>query len=487
MEEKKICKAAKKCGGCNYQGMTYEEQLATKQKQVSILLKKFGKLEPIIGMENPYYYRNKVHSVFDRDRKGNIICGNYEARTHKVVPIEECLIEDKKCQEIIRAIRDMLKSFKIKTYDEDTGYGLLRHVLVRRAFATGEIMVVLVIGSPVFPSKNNFVKALRKQFPEISTVILNINDKKTSMVLGERDIVIYGKGFIRDTLCGCTFRISPQSFYQVNPVQTEILYGKAMEFAGLTGKERVIDAYCGIGTIGLVAAKHAREVIGIELNKDAVRDAKVNARENKITNARFYQGDAGQFMEAMAAKGEHADLVFMDPPRSGSDRKFMSSVITLNPAKIVYISCGPDTLARDLEYLTKHGYEVKKMQAVDMFGFTEHVETVVMLSHKKPDSVINVKVEFGEGEGKVPLDNIAKRAEAYKPKERVTYKMIKEYIEAKYGFKVHTAYIAEVKRDLGLPMYDAPNAVEELKQPRKHPTEEKVEAIKDALKHFEVI
>lgn len=382
MEEKKICKAAKKCGGCSYQGMTYGEQLAKKQKQVSILLKKFGKLEPIIGMENPYYYRNKVHSVFDRDRKGNVICGNYEARTHKVVPIEECLIEDKKCQEIIRAIRDMLKSFKIKTYDEDTGYGLLRHVLVRRAFATGEIMVVLVIGSPVFPSKNNFVKALRKQFPEISTVILNINDKKTSMVLGERDIVIYGKGFIRDTLCGCTFRISPQSFYQVNPVQTEVLYGKAMEFAGLTGKERVIDAYCGIGTIGLVAAKHAREVIGIELNKDAVRDAKVNARENKITNARFYQGDAGQFMEAMAANGEHADLVFMDPPRSGSDRKFLSSVITLNPAKIVYISCGPDTLARDLEYLTKHGYEVKKMQAVDMFGFTEHVESIVKLVRK---------------------------------------------------------------------------------------------------------
>lgn len=394
MEEKKICKAAKKCGGCGYQGMTYGEQLAKKQKQVSILLKKFGKLEPIIGMENPYYYRNKVHSVFDRDRKGNVICGNYEARTHKVVPIEECLIEDKKCQEIIRAIRDMLKSFKIKTYDEDTGYGLLRHVLVRRAFATGEIMVVLVIGSPVFPSKNNFVKALRKQFPEISTVILNINDKKTSMVLGERDIVIYGKGFIRDTLCGCTFRISPQSFYQVNPVQTEVLYGKAMEFAGLTGKERVIDAYCGIGTIGLVAAKHAREVIGIELNKDAVRDAKVNARENKITNARFYQGDAGQFMEAMAANGEHADLVFMDPPRSGSDRKFLSSVITLNPKKIVYISCGPDTLARDLEYLTKHGYEVKKMQAVDMFGFTEHVETVCLLSNRKADAKIRIDVDL---------------------------------------------------------------------------------------------
>ena len=473
MEEKKICKAAKKCGGCNYQGMTYEEQLATKQKQVSILLKKFGKLEPIIGMENPYYYRNKVHSVFDRDRKGNIICGNYEARTHKVVPIEECLIEDKKCQEIIRAIRDMLKSFKIKTYDEDTGYGLLRHVLVRRAFATGEIMVVLVIGSPVFPSKNNFVKALRKQFPEISTVILNINDKKTSMVLGERDIVIYGKGFIRDTLCGCTFRISPQSFYQVNPVQTEILYGKAMEFAGLTGKERVIDAYCGIGTIGLVAAKHAREVIGIELNKDAVRDAKVNARENKITNARFYQGDAGQFMEAMAAKGEHADLVFMDPPRSGSDRKFMSSVITLNPAKIVYISCGPDTLARDLEYLTKHGYEVKKMQAVDMFGFTEHVETCVLLSKIKSTQHIEVEINLDE-------------MDLTKAESKATYEEIKEYVLKNYGMNVTNLYIAQVKRKYGIIERINYN-LGEGKTRVPQVTAEKEEAIEDALRHFQMI
>lgn len=434
---------------------------------------KFGKLEPIIGMENPYYYRNKVHSVFDRDRKGNIICGNYEARTHKVVPIEECLIEDKKCQEIIRAIRDMLKSFKIKTYDEDTGYGLLRHVLVRRAFATGEIMVVLVIGSPVFPSKNNFVKALRKQFPEISTVILNINDKKTSMVLGERDIVIYGKGFIRDTLCGCTFRISPQSFYQVNPVQTEILYGKAMEFAGLTGKERVIDAYCGIGTIGLVAAKHAREVIGIELNKDAVRDAKVNARENKITNARFYQGDAGQFMEAMAAKGEHADLVFMDPPRSGSDRKFMSSVITLNPAKIVYISCGPDTLARDLEYLTKHGYEVKKMQAVDMFGFTEHVETCVLLSKLKSTPHIEVEINLDE------MD--LSRAES-----KATYAEIKDYVLKNYGMNVTNLYIAQVKRKYGIIERINYN-LGEGKTRVPQVTAEKEEAIEDALRHFQMI
>lgn len=374
------CKVWKKCGGCQYQGVSYTEQIKIKQKNMNKLLKKYGNVKPIIGMDNPFYYRNKVHAVFDRDKKGNIICGTYEAGTHRVVPVEECMIEDKISQEIIRAIRDMLKSFRIKTYDEDTGYGLLRHVLVRRGFSTDEIMVVMVVASPIFPSKNNFVKALRKKFPQISTVVLNVNDKKTSMVLGERDIVLYGKGFIRDRLCGCTFRISPQSFYQVNPVQTELLYKTAIEYAGLGRKERVIDAYCGIGTIGLVAAGKAREVIGIELNKNAVRDAIVNARENKITNARFYQGDAGEFMEGMVSEGERADVVFMDPPRTGSTEKFLTSMVKLGPSRIVYISCGPDTLARDLEFLTKHGYVTRKIQPVDMFSFTEHCEVVCLLT-----------------------------------------------------------------------------------------------------------
>ena len=374
------CKVWKKCGGCQYQGVSYTEQIKIKQKNMNKLLKKYGNVKPIIGMDNPFYYRNKVHAVFDRDKKGNVICGTYEAGTHRVVPVEECMIEDKISQEIIRAIRDMLKSFRIKTYDEDTGYGLLRHVLVRRGFSTDEIMVVMVVASPIFPSKNNFVKALRKKFPQISTVVLNVNDKKTSMVLGERDIVLYGKGFIRDRLCGCTFRISPQSFYQVNPVQTELLYKTAIEYAGLGRKERVIDAYCGIGTIGLVAAGKAREVIGIELNKNAVRDAIVNARENKITNARFYQGDAGEFMEGMVSEGERADVVFMDPPRTGSTEKFLTSMVKLGPSRIVYISCGPDTLARDLEFLTKHGYVTRKIQPVDMFSFTEHCEVVCLLT-----------------------------------------------------------------------------------------------------------
>ena len=376
------CNISKKCGGCQFQGIPYKEQLKKKQKKEQSLLGAYGKVCSIIGMENPYYYRNKVHAVFDRDRKGNIISGIYEEGTHRVVPVENCLIEDEKSQEIIRTIRGMLKSFKIRTYDEDTGYGLLRHVLIRRGFSTGEIMVVRVTGSPIFPSKNNFVKALRKAHPEITTVVLNVNDRQTSMVLGDREKPIFGPGFIKDRLCGCMFRISPKSFYQVNPVQTEILYQTAIDYAGLTGKETVIDAYCGIGTIGLIAAKKAGKVIGVELNKDAAKDARINAKENKITNAAFYQGDAGRFMVEMAAKGEKADVVFMDPPRAGSDERFLSSVVKLSPKKVIYISCNPETLARDLKYLTKHHYKVEKIQPVDMFPFCDHCETVCSLSRK---------------------------------------------------------------------------------------------------------
>ena len=320
MEQKEtVCSVAKKCGGCRYQGVSYQEQLRRKQRITEGLLKKFGKVEPIIGMEDPYYYRNKVHAAFGRDRKGNVISGIYEEKSHRIVSVDDCMIEDKKSQEIIRTIRGMLKSFKIKTYDEDTGYGLLRHVLVRRGFSTGEIMVVLVTVSPIFPSKNNFVKALRKEHPEITTVVLNVNDRQTSMVLGDRNIVLYGPGFIKDRLMGLTFRISPSSFYQVNPVQTEVLYGKAMEFAAMTGKERVIDAYCGTGTIGIIASGNARDVIGVELNRDAIRDARMNARENKIRNVRFVPGDAGWFMEGMAAMAKKLAVTIrleMDVPDS---------------------------------------------------------------------------------------------------------------------------------------------------------------------------
>lgn len=373
------CNISKKCGGCQFQGIPYKEQLKKKQKKEQSLFGAYGKVCPIIGMENPYYYRNKVHAVFDRDRKGNIISGIYEEGTHRVVPVENCLIEDEKSQEIIRTIRGMLKSFKIRTYDEDTGYGLLRHVLIRRGFSTGEIMAVLVTGSPIFPSKNNFVKALRKAHPEITTVVLNVNDRQTSMVLGDREKPIFGPGFIKDRLCGCMFRISPKSFYQVNPVQTERLYKKAIRLADLKGKEKVLDAYCGIGTIGMIASKQVKEVIGVELNRDAVRDAIGNAKGNGVKNIRFYQADAGEFMVAMAEQGEKMDVVFMDPPRAGSDEAFLQSVIKLAPKKVVYISCNPETLARDLGYLTKKKYKVTKICPVDMFPFTDHCEVITCL------------------------------------------------------------------------------------------------------------
>ena len=489
------CPYDKKCGGCNLLKHDYAEQLKIKKAALAKLLAPYGRLTEVIGMDEPLHYRNKVHAVFTTDRKGSVISGVYEEGTHKVVAVDNCLIENEKADEIIATIRKLIPSFKLKVYDEDRRTGLFRHVLIRTAHSTGQIMVVLVLSSTMFPSKNNFVKALLKEHPEITTIVMNINDKRTSMVLGDREQTLYGKGYIEDVLCGNTFRISPKSFYQVNSVQTEILYNKAIEFAGLTGNETVIDAYCGIGTIGITAASYMAgqpggkggNVIGVELNTDAVKDAIANAKRNNMDNIRFYCDDAGKFMTRMAADGQHADVVFMDPPRSGSDETFLSCVAKLAPKKIVYISCGPDTLARDLGVLKKKGYKVQKMVGVDLFPMTGHVETVVLLSHKKADSYIHIDVEFGEGEGKIPVDSIAKRAEAYKPKEKVTYKMIKEYIEAKYGFKVHTAYIAEVKRNLGLPMYDAPNAVEELKQPRKHPTPEKVEAIKDALRYFAVI
>ena len=376
------CPIYRECGGCQYLHLTYDQQLKEKQKRMEELLGGVCPVRPIIGMEEPYHYRNKVHAVFGLDRKNNPISGIYKEGTHRILPVDSCLIEDQKADEIIVTIRSMLRSFKIRVFDEDTGYGLLRHVLVRRGFHSGEVMVVLVLGSPILPSKNNFVKALRKLHPEITTVVVNINDKQTSMVLGEKETVIYGKGYIEDTLCGCTFRISPKSFYQVNPVQTEILYNKAITYAGLTGKEKVIDAYCGTGTIGLIAASQAKEVIGVELNRDAVKDAVINAKRNNIKNEQFYNADAGKFMVELSEQNKKVDVVFMDPPRAGSDEAFLSSVVKLAPKKVVYVSCNPETLARDLKYLTRHGYQAVECQPCDMFPFTKHVEAICLLSKK---------------------------------------------------------------------------------------------------------
>ncbi len=360
--------------------LPYAEQLRLKEKKVRILLDKYAKVEPIIGMDNPYHYRNKVQAAFKRLPNGKVISGVYQSGSHHVVAVDDCLLEDRIADKIIVTIRSMLKSFKITVFDEDTGRGVLRHVLVKRGFVSGEVMVVLVCATPTFPSRNNFVKALLEKHPEITTIVLNINPYQTNLVLGPSERVLYGKGTIEDTLCGMVFRISAKSFYQINPVQTEKLYGKAMELAGLTGKETVIDAYCGIGTIGLVASKQAGKVIGVELNPDAVQDAIVNCKRNGVKNARFYCGDAGEFMTAMAQDGQKADVLFMDPPRSGSSPEFLRSALKLAPKKIVYISCNPETQARDVAILKKGGYKIQSLHPVDMFPHTGHVETVCLMA-----------------------------------------------------------------------------------------------------------
>lgn len=381
MKEYKFpCPVAKKCGGCQLTNMPYEQQLKYKQATEIKLLGSFGHVDEIIGMESPFHYRNKVQAAFGKTKGGMIISGVYQSSTHNIVKVDSCLIEDEKADRIIVTIRELLKSFKLTVYNDRTGTGFLRHVLIKRAFGTGEIMVVLVTGTAEFKSKNNFCKALLKEHPEITTIVQNINNNFTSLVLGDRQIVLYGDGYIVDELLGYKFRISPKAFYQINYKGTEILYGKALEFADISENDVVIDAYSGVGTIGIIASGKAKSVISVELNKDAVKDAKINADLNKLKNIRFFCADATEFLLAAAEENEKIDVVMMDPPRAGSTVAFMKSVCKLSPKKVVYISCNPETLARDLLYFSRNGYKVKKIQPVDMFPHTKHVETVVLMT-----------------------------------------------------------------------------------------------------------
>ena len=487
-----VCPSARQCGGCQLQAVSYEEQKVFKEKKLRGHLERIGgftnlPMEPLIGMDEPYHYRNKAQFPVGRNKEGKIVTGFYAGRTHAIIENRDCALGIPENKDVLDRVIAHMEKYNIAPYDEVTGKGLVRHIFVRYGFFTGELMVCLIINGQDLPHQRELVEKLC-EIPGMTSISLNMNKKRSNVILGDKVKTIWGKEYITDKIGDISYEISPLSFFQVNPQQTWKLYSKALEYADLHGEETVWDLYCGIGTISLFLAQKAKFVRGVEIVPAAIEDAKRNAQINHIENVEFFVGKAEEVLPREYEKnGVYADVIVVDPPRKGCDAMLLKTILKMQPKRVVYVSCDSATLARDLRFLCDNGYELKKVCGVDQFPQTVHVETVVMLSHKKPDSVINVKVEFGEGEGKVPLDNIAKRAEAYKPKERVTYKMIKEYIEAKYGFKVHTAYIAEVKRDLGLPMYDAPNAVEELKQPRKHPTPEKVEAIKDALKHFEVI
>ena len=399
------CPYFKKCGGCKYINLTYEDQLQKKKEIVSKALKDIAdsqkiNIEEIVGCESPMYYRNKVHSVFTRNGSGKIIRGIYREESHKVVDVKGCFLEDEKADMIIEEVKRLLPSFKYRVFDENTGTGWLRHVLVRCGvnhrtahLIEKKYMLVLVTSSVPFPGKNNFVKAIRDKFPEITTIVQNINDKRTSMVLGDRNIICYGKGYIEDELLGLKFRISPNSFYQVNPLQTEKLYSKAIELAAPQKEDLVIDAYCGTGTIGSCMAKLSGEVFGIELNPDAVKDAISNAKVNEIKNIRFINEDATKWMINYSATlkvitdkkekaGKRPDLLIMDPPRSGSTPEFINAAANLNIKRIVYVSCDPVTLARDLKLFIKRGYSLKTIAPFDMFPWTEHIECVTLLIHK---------------------------------------------------------------------------------------------------------
>ena len=475
-----------RCGGCDFRHMSYEEELWAKRARVQDALTRIGgaevTVEEILGAEQPLHYRNK--SIYPISPAGEV--GFYRARSHQVVHVEHCLIQKPEADALAQAVRDFIARFQVEPYNEATGRGLLRHLYVRTS-CRGESLACLLVNGSRLPHEQELVDMLRAAAPGVCGVVLGENTRRGNAILGERYRTLWGRDYLTDTLCGLELRLSVPSFYQVNHDQAQRLYEKALEYAGLTGRELAVDLYCGAGTITQVLARRARHVIGGEIVPEAIRDAEDSARRNGVENVEFLCGDASRLAAELRQRGLRPDVICVDPPRKGLAPDVVEAAASMTPGRIVYVSCDPATLARDVARFAPLGYRPVRACAVDLFPGTAHVETVVLLSHKKPDGHINVNVEFGEGEGKVPLDNIAKRAEEYKPKERVTYKMIKEYIEAKYGFKVHTAYIAEVKRDLGLPMYDAPNAVEELKQPRKHPTAEKVEAIKDALKHFEVI
>ena len=389
---------ARNCGGCPMLGMDYAAQLKQKEEKVRALLGGYGPVNPIRGMETPYHYRNKVISTFTTGWGGSLTSGIYAAGSHKVLPVESCLLQDEVLDTVMQAVRAAAAVCRYQPYNEEKGTGLLRHCLLRRGVVTGQVMAVLVTAQPVLPGARNFVKALlteaeKRQVP-VTTVVQNYNPRRTSVVLGEQEKVLYGKGFILDTLCGRTYALSPRSFYQINHSQTEVLYGLAVEAAGLTGREVVLDAYCGIGTIGLTAAGHAKQVVGVERNRDAVQDAIGNARRNGVKNARFFAADATRWIGEAAAAGQKADVIFMDPPREGSTPQFIESVARMAPQRVVYVSCNPETMARDLALFAQKGYRAAGFTPVDMFPHSEHIEVVCALS--KPDAHRKKKTPSGK-------------------------------------------------------------------------------------------
>ena len=464
------CPYAGKCGGCAYRHLTYPEELWAKRQRVQDALTRIGGLdltvEEILGAKNPEHYRNKSQYPVGADGS---ICF-FQARTHKVVPIRRCLIQTETADRTAQAVGEWMRRYKISAYDETTGKGLVRHVCVR-VNRKGESLCCVVVNGNKVPREPELAAYVTAAVSHTVGVLLNSNTRRGNVILGDKYRTLFGRNYLMDTLCGLKFKLSMPSFYQVNRDQAEALYGKALEFAGLTGNETVLDLYCGIGTITLCLAKAAKRVIGAEIVPPAIRDAKENALRNHVENAEFFCGDAADIAAKLESDGLRPDVVTVDPPRKGLAPEVIASVAAMGPEKVVYVSCDPATLGRDVKIFREFGYEAKRAAAVDMFPGTAHVETVVLLSRETNPLTVEVRMEVETGE----------------VKEHPTYKRIQEYVQEKYGFKVHTAYIVEVKRMVGLDMHKAPNAVEQKKHEYHPCPPEKVEAIKDALRHFGLI
>ena len=459
-----------KCGGCQFRHMNYAEELEAKRIRVEDALRRLGGAEihvsAILGAEQVDRYRNKAQFPV---AKGPRI-GFYRPRSHDVIDVDDCLLQGEAAARLRGAVKEWMAEYSIPAYNERTFTGLVRHVYVRTNRAGRSLCCLLVNGRGV-PREAELVRALRRAEPNLAGIVLGVNEKHNNVILGDSYRTLWGEDFLSDTLCGLTFRLSVPSFYQVNPAQTEVLYGKALEFAGLTGAETVLDLYCGIGTISLVMARKAGMVWGAEVVPQAVDDAIANAQRNHIENARFLCADAGEAARYLEGEGGRPDVVCVDPPRKGLAEDVVDTIADMGPERVVYVSCDPGTLGRDVKRFAGRGYTLKKAVAVDMFPRTAHVETVVLLSRETNPLTVEVRMEVETGE----------------VKEHPTYKRIQEYVQEKYGFKVHTAYIAEVKRMVGLDMHKAPNAVEQRKHEYHPCPPEKVEAIKDALRHFGLI
>ncbi len=487
------CPFARKCGGCQIQEMSYEKQLEFKEKKVRNNLERIGGFapelldrvtEPVVGMENPFGYRNKAQFPFGRDKEGNPVTGFYAGRTHDIIANTDCALGVGVNKEILEIILDFMRRYDVKAYDEKTGTGVIRHALLRYGFRTGEIMVCLVVNGTVLPHGEELVRELRK-IEGMTSITISPNTRRDNVIMGDTYEILWGQGYITDLIGDIRFRISPLSFYQVNPVQTEKLYRQALEYANLKGGETVWDLYCGIGTISLFLAQKAGKVYGVEIVPQAIEDARTNAEINGITNAEFFVGKAEEVLPAFYeqnsgeeqgenASGVHPDVIVVDPPRKGCDEKLLETIVRMAPEKVVYVSCDPATLARDLKVLCGEGYELEKVRAFDQFGMTVHVETVVLLSKLNTKQHIEVELNLDE----MDLTAVEKKA---------TYQEIKDYVLEHSGLKVSSLYIAQVKqkcRIIERENYNTPKS-EDSRQPQCPPEKEK--AIMEVLKHFGMI